>query len=57
MSAIPSIPAAIVTLEQLDRWIDANAPKMAGLADRLRMTVAVMDRAGEIGACRRARGE
>ena len=55
MSAIPQIPAAVVTLPQLDAWIDTNAPKAAGFAARLRMMVAVMDRAGEIGA--RQRGE
>lgn len=49
MGAIPVIPAEIVTLPQLDSWIDAEAPKMPNFAARLRMVVAVMDRAAEIG--------
>ena len=55
MSAIPQIPAGVRTIEQLDRWIDAEAPRADTLAKRLRFTVAVMDRAAEIG--RRQRGE
>lgn len=50
MSAIPQIPASVQTVPQLDDWIDANASDNLGLAARLRMMVAVMDRASEIGA-------
>lgn len=57
MSAIPQIPAGVDTIDKLDRWIEAAAPTCdrapnegARLANRLRMLVAVMDRAGEIGA-------
>jgi len=55
VSAIPTIPASIVTLPQLDAWIDAHAANAADFAARRRMMVAVMDRAAEIGA--RQRGE
>ncbi len=47
--AIPKIPPEIMTLDRLDRWIDREAPMADGLAARLRMHVAVMDRAAEIG--------
>lgn len=43
MSAIPAIPAAIVTHEQLDRWIDRAAPEADTMAKRMRLAVAVMD--------------
>ena len=43
MSAIPVIPASVTTLDQLDRWIDREAPKANTLAAQLRMRVAVMD--------------
>lgn len=49
MNAIPEIPASVASLDQLDRWIEANAPTPQTLADRLRFAVAVMDRAVEIG--------
>lgn len=42
MTAIPVIPADVVTLDQLDAWIDRHAPKAHTLADRLRMHVAIM---------------
>lgn len=55
MSAIPAIPPAVRSIDQLDAWIDANAPTATTLAQRLRFTVAVMDRATDIG--REQRGE
>ena len=55
MSAIPDIPAAVRSIDQLDAWIDANAPAAATMAQRLRLHVAVMDRAAAIG--REQRGE
>jgi hypothetical protein len=61
MSGLPQIPASVMTIEQLDAWIDAFAstcdrPSNKGgrFANRLRMLVAVMDRAHEIGARQRA---
>jgi hypothetical protein len=54
VSEIPIIPASVKTINQLDRWIDAEAPRAVGPAARLRMTVAVMDRAAEIGRSRQA---
>lgn len=54
MNAIPEIPASVASLEQLDRWIEANAAQPQTLAERLRFAVAVMDRAVEIGERQRA---
>lgn len=63
MSALPIIPPTVRTLEQLDAWIEGAAPRCdespnAGerQAARMRLAVAVMDRAGEIGARQRSVG-
>jgi hypothetical protein len=51
VSAIPQIPAAVRTVEQLDAWIVQNAARHSGtMADRLRLLVAVLDRIAEIRA-------
>ena len=55
MSAIPVIPPEVATLEQLDAWIEQAALDVRDMASRLRLVVAVMDRATQIGdAMRRA---
>ncbi|AJP72954.1 hypothetical protein [Sphingomonas hengshuiensis] len=56
MSALPEIPDSVTTLDELGRWIDsACAGGLAeSLADRMRLTVAVMDRAVLIGERLRA---
>lgn len=54
MSAVPTIPAEIVTAPQLDLWIDEQAPMAVSPAARMRLIAVVIERAAEIGARQRA---